>query len=277
MTRPVRVLVADDEAPARERLTSLLSGRADVQLVDACVSGPSALMSLERLRPDLVFLDVQMPGFSGLEVIRRSSRLVTPTVVFVTAFDHYAIAAFEAHAIDYLLKPFTDERFTESLERAISSSHGRALLELEPKLRALLASWPQEASARAQRPHTEQTDRLAIRAGGRIVMVATNSLRWVAADGDHVILHVAGDTIRTRRTLVAMRAQLDRDRFVQVNRAALIHIGAVSELICSSRGDDIVVLDDGTRVPVSRRFRPAVRRRLRISTPLSVVTTKTSA
>jgi len=236
---PVRALVADDEAPARARITALLAARPGYRIVAETESGPATLEAVTRARPDLVFLDVQMPGLSGLDVWRRLPRAGRPVVIFTTAFDRYALDAFEARAIDYLLKPFTDERFEEALDRAARQLRG--------------------VGGGAGPPFLE---RFAVRAGERVTIVPAAEVDWIEAARDYARLHVGPAVHPIRTTMQTLEARLDPSRFLRIHRSAIVQLSRVVGLEPYSRNEDVVILRTGARIVGGRRYRTATRERL---------------
>jgi two-component system LytT family response regulator len=229
----------DDEALARRRLSSLLSLEPDFEVVGQCADGKSAVDSITRLEPDLVFLDVQMPGMSGFDVLEAVGERHAPAVIFVTAFDHFAVKAFDAHAIDYLLKPFRRERFQSSLERV-----RRGLSARIPELLAALGP---------------AVDRMVVRSGDRLVFVRYEELEYIRASANYVRLHIGGEVRQIRETLSGMQARLPRDRFVRIHRSYVVNLAAVREFQHLGGGEYVVALRNGRRLPVGRSYPPVIR------------------
>ncbi len=259
MTIPLRVVVADDEAPARARIGALISSHPTCEIVGEAESGPGTLQLIARLRPDLVFLDVHLPGLSGIEVWRRLPRDERPVVVFTTAYDRYAIDAFEARAIDYLLKPFTDERFGEALSRAERLLAAGHLEEWKHRLRDLLdaAALP-DADASRRRP----LERFAVRTRDRLLIVAADDVDWIEAARDYARLHVGTATHLVRATMQGLEERLDPERFLRVHRSSIVQLDSVVGLEPYSQNEDVVVLKDGSRIMTGRTYRTRVRERL---------------
>jgi two-component system LytT family response regulator len=249
---PLRVLIVDDEPLARERIRDLLREQADVTVLDECPDGPSAIDAIRRLTPDLVFLDVQMPGADGFEVIDQIGPANMPPVIFVTAYDRYALHAFDVHALDYLLKPFDRERFEQALRRAQMqrvarrADVGRRLLELVQELR----------------PGSARTDRLVVKSGGRIFFLRTDEIDWVQAEGNYVRLHQGGQSHLIRETMTAMERRLDPQRFFRIHRSSIVNIERVRELQPWFNGEYRVLLHDGTKLTLSRGYRDRLQTRL---------------
>jgi two-component system LytT family response regulator len=258
MTATRRVLIADDEAPARARVRDLLASRARYVVVAESDTGPSTLTMLRRTAPDLLFLDVQMPGMTGFEVMARLERHARPMTVFTTAYEQYALDAFEARAVDYLLKPYTDERFVDALERAELFLKGHRLDEWQRQLIALVETAPTEAMG-------EPLRRFAVHHRDRIHLVDATDVWWIEAARDYLCLHVGGEgTARhlVRMTMRDAEERLDRREFVRIHRSTIVRLDRIVALEPFSRAEDVAVLRDGTRLRVSRAYRDALRERL---------------
>jgi two-component system LytT family response regulator len=244
-----RVLIVDDEAPARVRLRQFLQSEPDLEIVGECVNGRQAIEAIQRDKPDLVFLDVQMPRVTGFDVCEAVTPM--PMVIFVTAFDQYALKAFEVHAIDYLLKPFDRDRFQKAL------NHARAHLRRDDqRLAALLEDL---------RPGFKLPDRLVIKENGRVVFVRTTAIDWIEADGNYVRLHAGSDAHYFRETLAGLEAQLPVDKFVRISRSALVNLDRVKELVPKFAGDYSVILQNGAKLTLSRNFRGRLEKAIRTS------------
>lgn len=232
--RNLRALVVDDEAPSRRTLQLLLANHRDVQLVGECATGPEALETIERTDPDLLFLDIHLPGFSGFELLDRVKTERPPTVIFVTAYDEHALRAFDASAADYLLKPFDDERFDRALERAKARVRQRELEEL--------ASTP-------------FLDRLPVRDSGRIFFVRVAEILWIEAYDYYVQLHLNGQAHLLRERMHHLEARLDPRHFARIHRSTIVNLERVKELQPFFHGEYTVLLEDGTRLKLSRTYR----------------------
>jgi two-component system LytT family response regulator len=240
----VTVLIVDDEAPARRKLRAQLARQARVRIAGEAGSGPEAVDAIRALRPDLVFLDIQMPGMNGFEVIEAIGADAMPAVVFVTAYDEFALDAFEVAAVDYLLKPFTAERFEKALARALAAGAQRQTGR-EPVARLL-----HELLVRERRP----PERLLVRDGERMLFVPTAEIVRLAADGNYVRIHTTSGRRELRETLAALEERLDAARFVRVHRSEILNLDFVAEIQKHVHGDLIAVLRNGEAVRVSRRF-----------------------
>jgi two-component system LytT family response regulator len=242
MNTRIRTLVADDEPIARARMLSLLRDEPDIEVIGECATGPQAISAIERSAPDLVFLDIQMPQIDGLTLARTLGRSM-PAVVFVTAYDEYALRAFEVHALDYVLKPYSAERFKSALV------HAR-----------------QHLSARrapgAQPPAPERRDRLVIKSSGRIYFVRTRDIDWCEASGNYVRLHVGAQTHLVRGTMAHIESQLDQAQFVRIHRSTIVNVDRIQELHSSFGGEYVVLLHDKTRLTLSRGYREGLQTRL---------------
>jgi two-component system, LytTR family, response regulator len=248
-----RVIVADDEPLARERLRTLLASEDWIDLVAECPDGPSAVAAIQKLQPDLVFLDVQMPGASGFEVIEAVGSGRMPFVVFVTAFDRYALRAFDVHALDYLLKPFDRDRFRETLTRAREQLEHRTQGELERRLLELVHDL---------KPASHHLERFVVKAGGRVFFVRADDIEWIEAAGNYVKLHVGTESHLFRETMNAIEAKLDPDLFFRIHRSHIVNIERVRELQPWFNGEYVVFLRSGTRLTLSRGYREKLQERI---------------
>jgi two-component system LytT family response regulator len=247
-----RAVLADDEALARERLRTLLAHYPAIELVAECGDGVEAVGAVGELRPDLLFLDVQMPELDGFGVLRAlDGEAPLPEIVFVTAYDRYALQAFEVHALDYLLKPFTRRRFGEAMEHVLARLAQRGAGQTAPGVAALIQSLP----ASAERP-----GRIAVRTARGVEFVRVGDVARVEAEGNYVKLHTAGGAFLLRRTLKALAAQLDPRQFVQVHRSALVNVDRIARLEPWFHGEFVVVMDDGARLTSSRTYSANLRR-----------------
>jgi two-component system, LytTR family, response regulator len=249
--RTLGALIVDDEPLARAALRVLCAADPDVRVVGECGSGGEALRLIEQASPDLLFLDVQMPGMDGFEVLRRIVARA-PVVVFTTAYDEYALRAFEVHAIDYLLKPFDDERFARALARAKEQARSHEMQDLVRRLSALV---PDAA------PVADPPTRLAVRDGSRLRLVALADIDWISADDYYVEIHAGAQSFLARESLAALERQLARTRFARVHRSAIVNLDRVREIRADGR-EQVCVLRDGTELPISRTRRQALLARL---------------
>jgi len=248
----IRALIVDDEPPARRRLRQLLADDPEVELAGECAGGREAVALIRSLQPDLVLLDVQMPGMSGFDVLASLDRAHWPHVVFVTAHDAYAVRAFEVHALDYVLKPVSRARVREALARAKRAvAHDRRADASDKLARAL-------QDLRGPAP----PGRIAVKVDGRVLLLHTGEIRWVEAAGNYARLHLGGASHLVREPLKDLLARLGPERFVRVHRSAAVNLDAVREFRPWFKGASVVVLDDGTRLTVSRGPRAALERAL---------------
>jgi two-component system LytT family response regulator len=245
-TTKIRTVIVDDEELARDRIHTLLELQADVEIVGVCTDGPSAVEMIDRTQPDLVFLDVQMPGMDGFEVVDNLERTKMPAVVFVTAHDAHALRAFEIHALDFLLKPFDQTRFEKALERArgqLSQTKGTTVLD--SRLVTLLEELHEER---------KYSERLIVKSSGRVFFVRTEEIDWVEASGNYVKIHTKSDAHLLRESMKNMEAKLDPKTFVRIHRSAIVNIDHIKELEPWFHGEYIVIMRDGTRLTASRVF-----------------------
>ncbi|HEU0299948.1 MAG TPA: LytTR family DNA-binding domain-containing protein [Longimicrobium sp.] len=260
---PLRVVTVDDEPLARDCIRLALAREPGWQIVAECRSGREAAEAIEREAPDLVFLDVQMPGMDGFGVIERVGPERMPATIFVTAFEEHALRAFQVHALDYLLKPFGDERFREALGHARRRIHGERQGELGARLQALLREVHPDAalSAMAARlPSSPYATWLTVSAQNRTQFIPVSEVDWLQADGKYVQVHAGGRTHLVRGTLAATAQRLDPAHFVRIHRGTVVNIARIREVQPWTAGDHLAILRDGTRLRVSRTFRGALLR-----------------
>jgi two-component system LytT family response regulator len=234
---PISALVVDDESGARRNLTVLLRRDPDVGIIVECDSGLAAIEQIKRSKPSLLFLDVQMPGIDGFDVLELLGNDLPPVVIFVTAYDEYALRAFEAGALDYLLKPFDDARFRRALERA----------------REKLLHYPQRPKA---------AERLAVKSRGELLFLNVADVDWIESVGYYACLHVGRDTHVLRRTLMELDRDLDAGEFMRIHRSIIVNLQRIARLELKDSGDYEVVLQSNDRLRLSRRFRKALLDRM---------------
>ena len=251
----IRTLIVDDEPLAREGIRVLLNKDPDFEIVGACSNGTDAVRAIRRLAPDLLFLDVQMPEMDGFGVLQRLHDSEVPVVIFVTAFDEYAVNAFEVHALDYLLKPFDDERFDKALRRAKAQIQQQEAQQLSQKLLSLVEDYrtgvDNGRSPTAESVPTYLT-RLAVKSAGRIHFLKSSEIDWVEAADYYVKLHVGGKSHLLRETMSHLESQLDPRHFLRIHRSAIVNLDRVKELRTQSHGECTVFLHDGTQLKLSR-------------------------
>jgi two-component system LytT family response regulator len=246
----LRVLVVDDEPLARERLRMLLEGDAEVKSVLECRNGEEAVAAIHEQAPDLVFLDVQMPGLDGFGALARIAPGRIPLVVFVTAYEQYALRAFEVHALDYLLKPFDRDRFQASLRRAKERLGAPSVLALEREIRGLL----EELRGGASR----FPERLAVKKDGRILSLKVADVDWIEAEGNYVRLHLGKTSYLYREKIVTLEEGLDPKAFRRIHRSTIVNVARIREFIPWFRKDYRVILQDGTELTLSRSYKDRV-------------------
>jgi two-component system, LytTR family, response regulator len=245
----LRTLIVDDEPVARRRLRRLLRLAPDVEVVAECGDGATAVEAIRSATPDLVLLDVQMPELDGFGVIQALGAERLPTIVFVTAHDQYALRAFDVHALDYLLKPVDGERLLRALTRVRTLLAGRTGTTVDPRVLALLTDLANQQKF---------LSRLPVRADGRLLLVNMSDVDWIGAADNYVTLHVAGREYLLRDTMGRLERELDPSRFVRIHRSSIVQIDRIKELLPDFHGDFIVVLADGTRLTLTRGYRPKV-------------------
>jgi len=248
----LRVLVVDDEPLAREKLRTLIAEHDDLEQVGECSNGVEALEAIARVRPDVVFLDVQMPEMDGFAVLEALEPDAAPAIVFVTAYDHYAIQAFEVHALDYLLKPFDRERFARTLEH-VRGALGHDASELGAHLRALL---------RDVRRDGDRPARLLVKSGGRVTFVTVSEVDWIQAAGNYVEIHAGKETHLLRETLKNLESRLDPERFVRVHRSIVVNLDRVKHMDAGIHGEYVITLRDGQQLQSGRGFGERLRERI---------------
>jgi len=240
---PIRTLIVDDEPLARDRLRGFLKAEAGVELIGECGSGTEAITAIRNALPDLVFLDMQMPGCNGLQVLAELPEARRPAIVFATAYEKFAVDAFDVAAVDYLLKPFDRDRFQQALRRV------REHLQRSREPAAA------EAPAPAARP-----DRITVKADGRLVFLKPEEIVRVEAADNYVTLHLVSGRLMLRETMTAIEARLGTAGFVRVNRSAIVQLDQIREIQPSQHGDYTVVMRDGTKLPLSRSLRGQLER-----------------
>jgi two-component system LytT family response regulator len=251
MDRPrIRTLIVDDEPLAREIIRNLLRKDKDVEILGECSNGLEAVTAIEAQNPDLVFLDVQMPELDGFAVLDALDSESIPAVIFVTAYDHYAVRAFEVLALDYLLKPFNRDRFNKTLQRAKAEIlYGKG------------GQWNQKIVNLLEEIKSQQeyVKLLVIKLRGRVVFLRTEEIDWIEAEGNYVNIHAGAETYLYRETIGGMEAQLDAREFPRIHRSAIVNIKRIQELRPLFHGEYSVVLRDGTELPLSHNYKEKLR------------------
>ena len=246
----LRILFADDEPLARQRLTDLLAAEQDVEVVGACADGEEAAEAILAQRPDIVLLDVQMPGLSGFEVVEAIGAEDLPAVIFVTAHDEFAPRAFDAHAVDYLLKPVAPERFRAAIERARSRLAHRRGNGASPDLRALLDTLSQRQG---------YPERFAVRVGHRLIFVRVASIDWIGAEGNYASLHAGKQVHLIRETMAGLERRLDPNVFLRIHRSTIVNLERVREIQSLSNRTFVLILEDGSKLESSSGYRQQIQ------------------
>ena len=241
----LEILIVDDTPLSRQRTRRYLADQPDIQIVGECGDADSALEAIRTLKPNLLLLDVQMPGTTGLDLIGQLPRGARPAVIFITAFDEFAVEAFAVEAVDYLLKPFDRTRLTQALAKARNFLERR-----DGKPKQGTAAW---------------LDRIAVKSVGRTVFVNTSVIDWIETAGNYLCLHIGKDTELVRETMNQLEARLNPKHFVRIHRSTIVKIDAVKEIQPLFNGDQSVILVDGTRVVLSRSYRERARAALGLS------------
>ena len=259
----IRILIVDDEALARRGLKHRLSHVGDAEVIAEARNGREALKAIRELKPDLVFLDIQMPGIGGFEVISELEGEDIPAIVFVTAFDEYAIKAFDANALDYLLKPIEDNRLEEALSRVRENLHQKQAVEHKKSLLRLVGQITGQHIGNMTEISTKGVDRmknmeiskLAIKDGGRITWVPQDKIEWIDAAGDYMCVHASGETHIMRTTMKELEAELDSSLLQRVHRSTIVNINRVKEMQSHINGEYFLTLEGGHTVKLSRTYK----------------------
>jgi len=240
----IRAVIADDEALARKFIRQMLKDEPDVEIIGECANGKEAVSMIRSEKPDLIFLDVQMPEKDGFAVLQSVPEL--PEIIFTTAYEQYAIRAFELHALDYLLKPFDQARFRDAIRHAKERLRSMPDKDVRRQINALLQSVEKES---------RYLDRLVIKSGGRISFLSTDEITWIEADDKYVLLHTGRINPMVRQTLNAMEAQLDPKKFKRIHRSAIVNVARIKELQPMFNGEHSVLLEDGTKLTLTRSYK----------------------
>lgn len=243
----IRTLIVDDEAPARSRIRKLLSVDPDITVIGECSSGEAAVLALQREAPDLVFLDIHLPGLDGFDVLERVAGEAHPLIVFVTAYDEHAVKAFGVGALDYLVKPFERAQLYTAVGRAKRQLHARAALA-------------GRVAVAARQPSRAPGGRIAIRTDGRVVRLRLDEIAWIEAERDSSQIHLRGGTMLTAREgLSSVEQRLPDALFLRVHRSRIVNVAHVREVHPWFQGESLLVLDDGTRIVTGRTYRDKIR------------------
>ena len=249
MNEKITALIVDDEPLARKFIRRMLENHRAVEIVGECGNGKEAVAAISEKKPDLVFLDVQMPEMNGFTTLETLGAENLPQIVFVTAYEQYAVRAFEIHALDYLLKPFDQERFDKTMTRAGEKFADRRQLQTE---RQQIAALLENVSQEKKPPYLE---RLVIKTGGRIIFLKTAEIDWIQADDKYVHLHAGGKSHLVRQTLGALESQLDPQKFIRIHRSAIVNVERIKELQPMFTGEHTVVLENGVKLTLSRTYK----------------------
>lgn len=255
----IRALIVDDEGPARRAIRSLLEHESDVVVLGEASDGEEAVQQITALLPNLVFLDVQMPLLTGLEVLERTPASARPEIIFVTAYDEFAVRAFDLHAVDYLVKPFSDARFRSALDRARRRIRSGALGSTEQALRSLLDQMQQTLpkGGALPRPSAAGVDfsRLVVKADGQLHFIHQPDIRWVEGQGDFVKLHLKDRGLMVRMTLTRIEEMLDPELFVRIHKSTIVNLQRVRRVMPMLARSQGMELDDGTALPIGPSYR----------------------
>ena len=243
----IRTLIVDDESLARERIKRLLAAERDLELVGECAGGHEAVAAIQAHKPDLVFLDIQIPELDGFGVLKAVGVAEMPAVIFVTAYDRYALQAFDVNALDYLLKPYNRERFRKAVERARAHLSNGAKGELNERLLSLLENFKTEPP--------RHLERLMIKSAGRVFFLRAEELDWIEAEGNYLRVHAGRESHLIRETMNRLASKLDPDKFLRIHRSTLVNIERIKELQPLFSGDYAVILRDGKQLTLSRSYR----------------------
>lgn len=250
----IRALIVDDEPPARAILREMLKDDPAVEVIGECANGREAVKALSTQTPDLMFLDIQMPEMDGFALLEALGEERMPTVIFVTAYDRYAVRAFEVAAVDYLLKPFNHTRLAQALQRAKNNLHQHDSADRSRQVIELL----HQINARA-----EYLDRFVVKNNGRTLLIPADEVDWIEADGNYLLLHVGQTTHLLRQTLQSLEQRLNPRKFLRIHRSAIVNLDRIRELQTHVNGEDqLVILKDGSQLTLTRRFRDKVSQAL---------------
>ncbi len=251
MNRKIRAIVVDDEPLACKRLVKLLNEEEDVEVVEVCANGKEAIDEINEQDPDLVFLDIQMPEINGFEVLQHIESDRVPAIIFVTAYDEYALKAFEVHALDYLMKPFNKARFRDSLQRAKNSIKSNGNTEVGEKIENLLEYL---------NPEQESLSRILIKTSSRYFFLKADEIDWIESAGNYVRIHSGKNNYLIRETMINMEKKLDDDKFFRIHRSTIINVEKVKELEQWFHGDYQVIMYNDEKLTMSRNYKDLLER-----------------
>ncbi len=258
----IRTIIVDDEPLARKGIKNLLKERENIEIVRECKNGREAVQAINQLAPDLVFLDVQMPVFDGFDVLERINLSRAPVIIFVTAYDKYAIQAFEVNALDYLLKPFGDVRFYAALDRALKAIENNKIADLSRKMASLIDNQKKYERARSNMaylqgeemtPQKKYPSRIMVKGAGKISFVDIDEIKWFEALEYYVRIHAGNSSYLIRESLKNLEKSLDPQKFVRIHRSAIVRFSEIKSITSHSTGNFRVLLNDGTKLPLSRK------------------------
>ncbi|MEX1276707.1 MAG: LytTR family DNA-binding domain-containing protein [Bacteroidota bacterium] len=252
----IKTLVVDDEPLAREGIITLLQVARDFNVIGVCANGEEAIEAIEAKQPDVVFLDVQMPEIDGFQVLESLDPKRIPTVIFVTAYDQYALRAFDIHAVDYLLKPVDAERFTQALDRARKRLESKRINGSDKHLKSLL----EELKSKDRK-----LERLVVKTGGKIFFLRTEEIDWIEAAGDYVKIHINTTEHIIRERITELESKLDPSRFLRIHRSTIVNIDRIKEMQPMFYGDYVVILRNGTQLNLSRTYREKISKLMKSS------------
>ena len=261
MTAKIKTLIIDDEPLARRNLRLLLEKDPQIEILEECRNGREAVKAINSLLPDLIFLDIQMPEMDGFDVLARVGPEHIQAIIFVTAFDQYALKAFDVHALDYLLKPFDDVRFAHALDRAKSQIEAREIDRLSKRLLALLEE--RDSERKRPRHETNYLTRVMIKVSGRVTLLKVDEIDFIEADGNYAKLHVGRKAHLLREKMHDLEGRLDPAKFVRIHRSVIVNLDRIKEMHPHFNGDYIVVLEDGRKLRLSRTRRENLEARLK--------------
>ncbi len=259
---PLRAIVVDDEKLARRGLSLRLANIPQVDVIAECANGKEALQVIGTASPDLVFLDIQMPGMDGFDLVCELQADAMPLIIFVTAFDQYAIDAFRIHAVDYILKPIDEERLEEAVGRAVER-HALSSQDSKERLMALVSGRDEWSAAKElvanQSPTPAWPERLTIKDGSEFQFIKIPDIQWIDAAGDYMCIHAGGKTHIMRTTMKQLEASLDPDIFIRVHRSSIVNVNSIASATTHLNGEYVLTLEGGARLKVSRSYRERIR------------------
>jgi two-component system LytT family response regulator len=261
-TKTIGALIVDDEPLARRTIRDLLADHPDIEIVGECSNGLEAVAFMQENLPDLLFLDVQMPGLDGFETLARIEPERIPAIVFVTAYDRYALKAFEVHALDYLLKPFNDKRFQEAVRQAKAQIELKEINKVSQSLLNLLGDRNLPEREQPNVARKSSLSRFMIKTRGRVVFIEASHVDWISADDYFIKLHVEGKAHLLRMSMNELEEKLDPKTFMRIHRSTIVNFDRVKELRQTSAGEYVVVLKTGTELKISRGRRERLQKLL---------------